>query len=407
MRRLTLPPRRDWETRLRDVGFTWYAATPEHPVSYWGEEGAYALTPREIEGLHRDAQDLTNMVMEVTGEAIEGGKLGELGIPAFLHGAVRASWERDDPTLYMRLDLAYDGRGHARLLEVNAQTPTSLVEAAVSQWHWLEDRQAAGQLPPDAAQWNTIHEGLGEQWAHLLSARGVGEVHFSAGRNDEDVATVTYLRDVAQAVGIRGSFLAADEVGTSPEFPHLLDTWSLPIRHLIWLWPFEYAWEARDAAFLATTETRFIEPLWKTVTGSKGLLAHLHQRYPDSGLVLPASLTPGKLGGNVVRKPLYSREGQNVTLPGQAPTPGEYGDLPMIEQAYAELPEFAAEDGHPRYPVMGVWVAGDEVCGLGIREGRGRVTDNRATFAPHVVLPEESGPQSTGTGGVSLEKGPG
>ncbi|MEF2276923.1 glutathionylspermidine synthase family protein [Deinococcus sp. YIM 134068] len=386
MRRLSLPPRPNWEERLREVGFTWYAPTPTHPVPYWGEDACYAFTPTQIEGLKRDAQDLTNMVLEATGAAIEGGRMRELGIPTFLHDAVRASWDRDDPTVYMRLDLAYDGSGHARLLEVNAQTPTSLIEAAVSQWQWLEDRLAAGEVAAGTSQWNTIHEGLSEQWAYLARERGVTQAHFSSAREVEDIATVTYLRDLAGAAGVSGSFLAADEVGTSPDQRFLLDTWTLPIRHLMWLWPFEYAWESRDAAFLSNTETRFIEPLWKAATGSKGLLAHLHERYPDSGLVLPATLTPGSLGENVVRKPLYSREGQNVTLPGQTQTAGVYGDLPVVEQAYAELPTFEAEDG-PRYPVLGVWVAGDEVCGLGIREGRSRVTDNRATFAPHVILP--------------------
>ncbi|WP_027461019.1 glutathionylspermidine synthase family protein [Deinococcus murrayi] len=386
MQRRTLLPRPDWEARLREVGMTWYAPTPEHPVPYWGEEGYYAFTPGQIEGLKRDAQDLTAMVLETTGAAIEGGRLGELGIPAFLHGAVRESWDRDDPTLYMRLDLAYDGRGRARLLEVNGQTPTSLVEAAVCQWQWLEDRLERGELPAGTGQWNTIHEGLGEQWVYLVRERGVTQAHFSSAREVEDIATVTYLRDLAQAAGVSGSFLAADEVGTSPQEPFLLDTWTLPIRNLMWLWPFEYAWESRDASFLASTQTRFIEPLWKAVTSSKGLLALLHERYPDSGLVLPASLAPGRLGGEVVRKPLYSREGQNVQLPGEAATAGAYGDLPLVEQAYAELPSFPAGDGS-RYPVLGVWVAGDEVCGLGIREGRGRVTDNRATFAPHVVTP--------------------
>ncbi|MPY65881.1 glutathionylspermidine synthase family protein [Deinococcus sp. SDU3-2] len=386
MQRRTLLPRPNWEARLQEVGMTWYAPTPEHPVPYWGEEGYYAFTPGEIEALKRDTQDLTTMVLETTGAAIEGGRLGELGIPAFLHPAVRESWDRDDPTLYMRLDLAYDGRGHARLLEVNAQTPTSLVEAAVCQWQWLEDRLERGELPAGTGQWNTIHEGLGEQWAYLVRERGVTQAHFSSAREVEDIATVTYLRDLAGAAGVSGSFLAADEVGTSPQEAFLLDTWTLPIRNLMWLWPFEYAWESRDSSFLATTQTRFVEPLWKAVTSSKGLLALLHERYPDSGLVLPASLTPGRLGSNVVRKPLYSREGQNVQLPGEAATAGAYGDLPLVEQAYTELPTFAAGDG-PRYPVLGVWVAGDEVCGLGIREGRGRVTDNRATFAPHVVTP--------------------
>lgn len=388
MQRLTFAPRPHWESRLTEVGMTWYAPTPEHPVPYWGEEVAYAFTPEQIAGLRRDAQLLTDLVLEATEEAIERGQLTDLGVPDFLHAAVRDSWERDDPTLYMRLDLAWDGEGPPKLLEVNAQTPTSLVEAAVCQWHWLEDRLAAGELPAGTSQWNTVHEGLGEQWAHLHSVREVRQAHFSAGRNVEDIATVTYLRDLAHAAGVSGSFLAADEVGTHPDHPQLLDTWSLPIQNLLWLWPFEYAWESRDAAFLASTQTRFIEPLWKAATSSKGLLALLWARNPGHRLLLPATLKPGELGDRVpvVRKPLYSREGQNVQLPGEPTTPGEYADLGVVEQAYTELPTFRAEGG-PRYPVLGVWVAGSEVCGLGIREGRRRVTDNWATFAPHVVWP--------------------
>lgn len=384
MQRLTLPPRPNWEARLQEVGFTWYAPTPEHPVPYWGEDACYALSAAQAARLQRDAQTLTHMVLDATGHAIERGRLAELGIPAFLHAAVRDSWDRDDPSVYMRLDLAYDGVNPPKLLEVNAQTPTSLIEAAVSQWQWLEDRLAAGKLPAGTTQWNTIHEGLLEQWQHLRAARGVGQLHFSAGRNDEDIATVTYLRELAQQAGASTDFVLADQIGTSEQETHLLDHWTLPIRHLMWLWPFEFAWESRDAAYLARTHTRFIEPLWKTATGSKGLLALLHELHPGHDLLLPATLTPGALGGDVVRKPLYSREGQNVTLPGQPSTPGDYADLGAVEQAYTPLPEYPAGDG-PRYPVLGVWVAGDEVCGLGIREGRGRVTDNRATFVPHVI----------------------
>ncbi|GHF48421.1 glutathionylspermidine synthase [Deinococcus metalli] len=386
MRRLTFAPRPGWEERLRDVGFTWYAATPEHPVPYWGEDVAYAFTPAEIEVIRTASQDLTRLVLDATGHAIETGRLAELGIPAFLHAAVRESWERDDPSVYMRLDIAYDGQT-VTLLEVNAQTPTSLVEAAVCQWQWLDDRRARGELPAGAAQWNTIHEGLGEQWAHVVRARGVGHVHFSAAEVDEDIATVTYLRDLAEAAGASTTYLSVAQLGTSPDADTLLDTFSLPIRHLLWLWPFEFAWDSPDAAFLASTRTRFIEPLWKAVTGSKGLLALLHELNPGHPNLLPATLAPGALGGDVVRKPLYSREGQNVQLPGQPVTAGDYAGLPVVEQAYTHLPTFDAPDG-PRYPVLGVWIAGDEVCGLGIREGRGRVTDNRATFAPHVILKE-------------------
>lgn len=361
---------------------TWFEPTPESPTPYWAEDACYAFTSQQIADLRQSAAQLTSLVLEAIDHAITWGKLSQLGIPAFLHPAIRDSWDRDDPCVYMRLDLAYDGLHPPQLLEVNGQTPTSLIEAAIAQWHWLEDRLSAGLLPPEPTQWNTIHEGLLEQWSYI-KARGVERVHFSSAALDEDMATVTYLRDLAQEAGIGSSYLTVEQLGVSGDAAHLLDPFGWPIKQLMWLWPFEFAWESPEAHTLASTQTRFIEPLWKAVTSSKGLLALLHDLFPEHPLVLLASLEPGRLGGRVVSKPLYSREGQNVALPGQPPTPGDYSDLPRLEQRYTELPTFPP-DG-PRYPVLGVWVAGDEVCGLGVREGQGRVTDNRASFVPHVV----------------------
>ena len=51
---------------------------------------------------------------------------------------IAASWKRGDPSLYGRFDFCFDGRGPAKLLEYNADTPTSMFEAAVFQWTWLE-----------------------------------------------------------------------------------------------------------------------------------------------------------------------------------------------------------------------------------------------------------------------------
>lgn len=384
MKRQTFVPRPDWQARLEAVGMLWHGSTPEHPVPYWAEEAGYRFSQAEIAALEASAQRLVGCVLTATDYAITEGRLAALGIPDFMEAAVRESWDRDDPSVYLRLDLAYRTGAEPQLLEVNGQTPTSLLEAAVCQWQWLEDRQQRGEIAASAGQWNTIHEALGEQWAHLRDARGLREVMFSAAFNDEDIATVTYLRELANAAGLRTAFLDVDDLGLSRESEYLLDLWPRPIEHLMWLWPFEFAWDASAGESLASTRTRFIEPLWKAVSSSKGLLAVMHELFPDDPSILPASLTSGTLRGPAVQKPLFSREGQNVVLPGAAMTAGDYAGYSLIEQAYTELPIYTADDG-PRYPVLGVWAAGDEVCGLGIREGRGRVTDNRASFVPHWV----------------------
>jgi glutathionylspermidine synthase len=54
-----------------------------------------------------------------------------LAIPERFWNFIAASWKRHDSSLYGRLDLCYDGKDPAKLLEYNADTPTSLFEAAV------------------------------------------------------------------------------------------------------------------------------------------------------------------------------------------------------------------------------------------------------------------------------------
>jgi len=82
-------------------------------------------------------------------------------IPPQAADRIRETWNFEPPpALYGRLDLVYDG-GQIKLLEYNADTPTALVEAAVTQWYWLEDTFA------DADQFNSIHEKLVAKWKDL------------------------------------------------------------------------------------------------------------------------------------------------------------------------------------------------------------------------------------------------
>ena len=87
------------------------------------------------------------------------------------------------------------------MFEYNADTPTSLLEAAVVQWQWLE--QIEGLAHRD--QFNWIHEELLNRFQFIQQQTGLNDFHFSAmqeaGR--EDWGNIDYLADVAyNAVGI-------------------------------------------------------------------------------------------------------------------------------------------------------------------------------------------------------------
>ena len=86
-----------------------------------------------------------------------------------------------------------------------------------------------------------------------------------------------------------------------------------------------------------------------------------------------------------MRKPIFSREGANITIIRHgdvvAAEGGPYGAEGFIRQALAPLPNFF---GH--YPVLGSWLVDHAPCGLSIREDAGPITGNNSRFLPHAIL---------------------
>ena len=97
--------------------------------------------------------------------------LRRLKIPEAFWPLISESWHRDEASLYGRIDLSFDGRGPAKLLEYNADTPTSIFEAAVFQWTWLEQAIERHIIPARADQFNSIHERLIDAWKKCGAGR--------------------------------------------------------------------------------------------------------------------------------------------------------------------------------------------------------------------------------------------
>ena len=194
-----------------------------------------------------------------------------LGIPAFAIPLIEAAWEEEPPSLYGRFDFAYDGASPPKLLEYNADTPTSLLEAAVVQWFWLQD------ILPDLDQFNSIHEKLVNHWAALQPNLRGDVLHFTSTRDVEDVITANYLRDTAGLSGIATDFLHVDEIGWDAKSKLYVDRQNRPIRSLFKLYPWEWLTREEFGRHLACTSDRmrWIEPIWKMLLSNKAILAIL------------------------------------------------------------------------------------------------------------------------------------
>ena len=85
-------------------------------------------------------------------------------------------------------------------------------------------------------------------------------------------------------------------------------------------------------------------------------------------------------------KPVFGREGANVTLYQNGvetdSRPGPHHDEGIIYQEYAPL--IQATRGI--FAQCGVWMAGPEPVGMGIREDTRPILTNTSQFVPHVIL---------------------
>ncbi|MFF5401565.1 glutathionylspermidine synthase family protein [Streptomyces misionensis] len=393
MERRTTTPRPGWQRTVEEQGLI-YPLT-RHPDGslrpYWDESAYYVFSLAEIEALEETVAELHAMCLAAAGHMVAHGRLADLGITdPRVAAAVTESWHRraELPSFYGRFDLRYDGTGPAKLLEYNADTPTSLVEAASPQWFWMEDRF------PGADQWNSLHERLVESWRRQAALLPPGSpLHFAHSAADElgeDLMTVAYLKETAQQAGLETDWLAMEEIGWDTLSGRFVDNRLRFIRSIFKLYPWE--WLTTDAFgghVLDTLDngggsgsTLWIEPAWKMLLSNKALLAVLWELYPGHPHLLPAHLDgPRDLAATgYVAKPLLGREGEGITLHPPGSAPAARPD-PCCYQQLAPLPVF---DGN--HVVLGAWVVDGEPAGLGIRESAGPVTDEYARFLPHVIL---------------------
>ena len=379
MKRIVNPVRDDWQRKVESIGLAWHSAKG----AYWNEAAYYSFTMDEVLKLEDATNKLHAMCLEAAQHIIDERLYDKLRIPARIVPLIEAAWEQEPPSLYGRFDLAYDGMGPPKLLEYNADTPTSLVEAALAQWFWLQD------VFPAKDQFNSLHERLIEQWKALGPYLQGDRLHFAGMDDIEDGMTLAYLRDTAEQAGMTCDTLTIAQIGITSDgfFTDLNDQ---VIESVFKLYPWEWLVH-EDERFVQGllsrgTSMQWIEPVWKMLLSNKGLLAVLWDLFPESPYLLPASFDIAETltWDAYVRKPLLSREGANITVTMFDQTllesQGDYGDDGFVYQSLATIPNM---DGH--YPVIGSWIIGQEAGGMGIRESKRIITDYLSQFVPHVI----------------------
>ena len=365
MRRASCHPRQGWQQIVEGQGLAWQE-------SYWDESCYYSFNSTEIDKLEAATNELHGMCLKAAEAAITRRLYAKFQIPDLAIPLIERSWEAEPPSLYGRFDLSVKDSGEIKMLEYNADTPTSLVEAAVVQWAWYEDTRLGHD------QFNSIHDKLVATWKDFGDWIPEKSIAFTSADSVEDGFTLAYLQETAAQAGFATDSFPISELGwNGKEFVSGNANVAVPV--VFKLYPWEWMTREQFAQNLYRSKTVWIEPAWKMLLSNKAILPLLWDLFPDHPLLLEARYEEPTGTSGWVRKPMLGREGNNVTIYGTAETDGEYGG-PWIYQRNANLPDFSGN-----YPVVGSWIVGQEAAGMGIRESTTPITGNTSRFVPHVI----------------------
>jgi len=377
MIRKKIEARSNWKNKVEELGFSYHSLDD---TIYWDENVCYEFNYEQITILENATNEIYRICIEAVDHIIKFNLYNEFLIPEKFIPFIEKSWEDDLPSIYGRFDLSWNGQFEQdpKLLEFNADTPTSLFEAAVVQWFWLEE------FNKNFDQFNSIHEKLIESWKYISHRFKNSALYFSCiQRFPEDYINTAYLRDCAMQAGIETNFIDVQDIGFNKNC--FVDKTSKEVKNIFKLYPWEWMMNEPFGEFLPNAETLWIEPPWKMLLSNKAILPLLWKLFPGHPNLLETYFNSPHKMKDFVEKPLFSREGANVCLVENLSkilqTPGEYGDEGFIYQELCKLPEFDAN-----YPVIGSWVIGGEAAGIGIRESNTLVTDNFSRFVPHYIF---------------------
>ena len=109
MERVSITERPDWREKAHEYGFNFHTMYGE---PYWCEDAYYKLTLAQVEKLEEVTAELHQMCLKVVEKVIASDELmTKFRIPKHTWSFVRQSWLTHQPSLYSRLDLAWDGTG--------------------------------------------------------------------------------------------------------------------------------------------------------------------------------------------------------------------------------------------------------------------------------------------------------
>ena len=378
---------------LESIGFSWH--TDLDKSSYISND-VVVLSEDEANAYYEATNELYDMFCEAGQYVIDNDLFHDINIPFNLVEIIKESWEEDVHWhLYSRFDLAGGMDGKAiKLIEFNADTPTSLFETAIIQWALLKKNGL-----DEAKQFNNLYEAIKDNFKRLITLdsdvekfeeyyKDLGwKILFSSiSSSSEDENTTKLLQHIANEAGFNTEYEYIENVQFSDEGIHKDD-----VNFEFWFKLIPWEDIAIDENELALIINEIIKskkciifnPAYTLMFQSKAMMKILWDIYPNHPLLLETSYEP-LVNTKQVEKRCFGREGANIAIVNadnslDMKTDGEYEGYKAIYQEFYEFNQ--DEDG--AYYQAGVFYA-YEACALGFRKG-GKILDNMSKFVGHII----------------------
>lgn len=374
---------------LESIGFSWH--TDSDGSDYISDE-LVCVNSNEANAYYEAANELYDMFIAAAQNVIDNDRFDELAIPFNLRDIIKISWENEVHWhLYGRFDFAggIDGKP-IKLLEFNADTPTMLFESAILQWALLKQNNM-----DERSQFNNIYEALMDNFKRLITLnddpssfeeyyQGWKILFSSIANNQEEILTTKLLEHIAKEAGFHTHFAYVDEVEFNENEGIFKDGQNYEYWFKLIPWE-DIAIEEGELAALLTQIMKnqkaiILNPAYTLLFQSKGIMKILWELYPNHPLLLETK-DKHLSGKSYVKKPIFGREGANVSIikndevicENQGPYQNNF-----IYQEFIELNEYNKE-----YYQAGVFFA-YEGCGLGFRKGS-MILDNTSKFVGHII----------------------
>jgi len=279
------------------------------------------------EAIRAAARELSGMTLQAVQHIIDHRLYHQMGIPQIAVPLIESSWESRQPSLCGRLDFTSDRDRPPKLLEYEADVPSDLPESdevrrlLIARWGEIADRFPGGRV----------------DFAYLESNR-----------------TVAILRETAQQAGLAASCFPIAEIGWNGR--EFVGPDERPLPAVFKMYPWECMMRDEFGRHLAAAQTIWVEPPWRMLLSSKGILAVLWKLFPRHPNLLESSFDSPGLMMSWVRKPLFGRGGANMTIhqPGhEVTTEGPYGAEGFVYQEMSGLT-----------PVVSAWMIGSAAAAI-------------------------------------------